>query len=111
MSQKCEHFSYGPYSLRFSGIWGPKWSPYVVVHMHIYIYIHINICIISHILPDAMRKNIYKYICIYIYIYMYIFIECGYEAKPSILGIQIIFLAARGDDDDCDDYYRARLNI
>ena len=28
-SQKCEQFSYGPFVLRCSGIWGPKWSPYV----------------------------------------------------------------------------------
>ena len=36
-------------------------------------------------------------------------IEYGHEAKPSILGLRIVFLAARRDDDD-DGYgdYRAR---
>ena len=39
-------------------------------------------------------------------------IEYGHEAKPSILGLQIVFLAARRDDDDDDgDDYRARRNL
>ena len=37
------------------------------------------------------------------------FIEYGHEAKPSILGLQIVFLAARRDDGDGGDGdYRAR---
>ena len=28
-SQKCEHFSYGPFVLRCFRIWAPKWSLYV----------------------------------------------------------------------------------
>ena len=42
---------------------------------------------------------------VYIYIHIYIYnIEYGHEAKPSILGLQIVFLAARkdyGGDDYC----------
>ena len=36
---------------------------------------------------------------IYTYIYISIVIEYGLEAKPSILGVQIVLLAARIDDD------------
>ena len=39
------------------------------------------------------------------------FIEYGHEAKPSILGLQIVFLAARRDDADDGDDYRARQNL
>ena len=38
-------------------------------------------------------------------------IEYGHEAKPSILGLQIVFLAARRDDDDDGDDYRARQKL
>ena len=44
-----------------------------------------------------------------IYIYLFCLIEYGHEAKPSILGLQIVFLAARRDDDGYyDGDYRAR---
>ena len=46
---------------------------------------------------------------IYIFIYIYIFIEYGHEAKPSILGLQIVFLAAPRDY-SYDDY-RARQEL
>ena len=39
-----------------------------------------------------------------------IVIEYGHEAKPSILGLQIVFLAARRDDGDGGDY-RARQEL
>ena len=39
-------------------------------------------------------------------------IEYGHEAKPSILGLQVVFLAARRDDDYDHDYdYRARQEL
>ena len=38
-------------------------------------------------------------------------IEYGHEAKPSILGLQIVFLAARRDDYYYGDDYRARLEL
>ena len=37
------------------------------------------------------------------------FIEYGHEAKPSILGLQIVFLAAPRDYGDDD--YRARQEL
>jgi hypothetical protein len=39
------------------------------------------------------------------------FIEYGHEAKPSILGLQIVFLAAPRDDDGGGDDCRARLEL
>ena len=42
---------------------------------------------------------------------MYYVIEYGHEAKLSILGLQIIFLAARRDDDYYRDYCRARQKL
>ena len=33
-------------------------------------------------------------------VFIYWFIEYGHEAKPSILGLQIVLLAAPRDDDD-----------
>ena len=43
----------------------------------------------------------YIYIYEYEYVYSYIFfIEYGHEAKPSILGLEIVFLAARRDNGD-----------
>ena len=36
------------------------------------------------------------------------FIEYGHEARPSILGLQMFFLAARRDYDYYVDDYRAR---
>ena len=46
------------------------------------------------------------------YIYKYI-IEYGHEAKPSILGLQVVCLAAPRDDDGGDGYgdCRARLEL
>ena len=38
-------------------------------------------------------------------------IEYGHEAKSSILGLQIVFLAAPRDDDDWDGYCRARQKL
>ena len=39
-------------------------------------------------------------------------IEYGHETKPSILGLRIVFLAVRtDDDDDGGDDYRARQNL
>ena len=41
-------------------------------------------------------------------------LEYGHEAKPSILGLQVVFLAARrddDDDDDCGDDYLARQEL
>ena len=38
-------------------------------------------------------------------------IEYGHEAKPSVLGLRTVFLAARTDDDDCGDDYRARQEL
>ena len=42
--------------------------------------------------------------------YLYLLIEYGHVAKPSILWLQIVFLAARRDYDD-GDYYRARQEL
>ena len=39
------------------------------------------------------------------------FIEYGHEAKPSILGLHIVLLAARRDYDDDDDYYGAHQEL
>ena len=38
-------------------------------------------------------------------------IEYGHEAEPSILGLQIVFFAARRDDCYYCDYYRARQEL
>ena len=40
-------------------------------------------------------------------------IEYGHEAKPSVLGLQIVLSAARrhDDDDDYDDYCGARQEL
>ena len=38
-------------------------------------------------------------------------IEYGHEAKPSILGLQILFLAAPRDYGDYDYYCRARQEL
>ena len=35
------------------------------------------------------------------YKYIILFIEYGHEAKPSILGLEIVFLAAPRYDHDC----------
>ena len=48
----------------------------------------------------------YMYVCVYIYIYI---IEYGHQAKPSMLGLQIVFWAARRDYGR--DYYRARQEL
>ena len=40
-----------------------------------------------------------------------IIIEYGLDAKPSILGLQIVFLAARRDYDDYDHDNRARQEL
>ena len=52
-----------------------------------------------------IERDIYMYIYIYIYIkniYRYILIDYGLEATPSILELQIVFVAARRDEyDDC----------
>ena len=39
------------------------------------------------------------------------FIEYGNEAKQSVLGLQIVFFAARWDDVYYDIYYRARQEL
>ena len=41
---------------------------------------------------------------------IYVFVEYAHEAKPSILGLQLVFLAARRDDGGGDDY-RARQKL
>ena len=38
-------------------------------------------------------------------------LEYGHEAKPSILWLQIVFLAARRDYDDYGDDYRVRQEL
>ena len=40
-----------------------------------------------------------------------VFIECGHEAKPPILGLQIVFLAARKDYSGDDGDYCARQEL
>ena len=55
----------------------------------------------SNILIDIYELNILIYVHIIIKL-----IEYGHQAKPSILGLQIVFLAAPGDYGDGD--YRAR---
>ena len=61
--------------------------------------------------------TILTYIYIYIYwlyytiLYYIIIIEYGHEAKPSIIGLQIVFWAARRDE-YYDGYdYRARQKL
>ena len=79
-----------------------------IIHTHIYICIYMYLLI-----------RVYIYIYIYIYIslhayiclYAYMFIEYGREAKPSILGLQIVFLAAPRDDDGYYGDYRARQEL
>ena len=85
-----------------------------------------HLCVCLRRRPTAMVRNVCRcgdtdlyrlnrpgvriYIYIYTYIYMYIF-EYGHEAKPSILGVQIVFLAARRDYYDDDNYYGARQEL
>ena len=40
-----------------------------------------------------------------------VLVEYGHEAEPSILGLEIVLLAARRDDDYGDCYYRARQEL
>jgi hypothetical protein len=68
--------------------------------LYIYIYIYVYICM-----------YIIIYIYIYIYTYIFIIIEYGHEAKPSILGLQIVFLAARRDEVYDGDDYHARQKL
>ena len=73
--------------------------------------IQISRTLISKVVPAIQSFAIYAFI-IWSAIHSFIdwFVEYGHEAKPSILGLQIVFLAARRDD-DYDDYYRARQEI
>ena len=56
-------------------------------------------------LPLAKASNIYAQI-----LHRNI-IEYGHEAKPSILWLQIVFVADRREYDDDYDYYRARQEL
>ena len=42
---------------------------------------------------------------------LHVFVEYGHEAKPSILGLQIVFLAASRDDHGDGGDYRARQEL
>ena len=63
--------------------------------MYIYIYLYIYTYIYIYIYSYILFENINIYIYIYCFIlFLYIFIEYGHKAKPSILGLHIVFLAA-----------------
>ena len=47
---------------------------------------------------------VYKYIDIYVYRFKYIFIEFGFKAKPSVLYVGFLTLAALRDDDNNHDW-------
>ena len=71
----------------------PKSNRLWIVNMYyIYIRYHIN-----------LKSIVLYHITLYIY--------HGHEAKPSILGLQIVFLAARRDYGGGGDDFRARQEL
>ena len=87
---------------------------YIYEILYIYIYIYIErererkgFPLIAQYPGSVYIGDIYLFINLSIFI----FIEYGHEAKPSILGLQIIFLAAPRDDHDYGGDYRARQEL
>ena len=68
------------------------------VSLSLSIYIYMSICNYVYICIYFTTSVIY-----YTYMYMYIFIEFWLQAKPSILYVGFVFLAASSDDDNNHD--------